>query len=417
MKNKKILAMMDKRNKLKTQARSLLGAAERAERPLTNAERETLKGLKVKIGQWDDTIKETVTFLDDAMLGDAQRIEASLKFPSFGEQLHAVYNAAKPERSTIDTRLFNEASGADEGVPSDGGFLVQTDFASGLLLKTYETGILAERCKKIPISGNANGMKINALDDDFRDDGARWGGIQAFWTGEADELTASKPKFRQMKLSLKKLAGLCYTTDELLSDITALESVISQSFTEEFGFKMDDVILNGTGIDQPLGILRSNGLVTVAKETDQTDIITARNLTKMWARCWGRSRNSAVWYINQELEPYLYTLKIGDIPVYIPAGGLSSTPYGTIFGRPVIPLEHCSVVGAKGDIILADLSQYLLVDRGGMKAASSIHVRFLYDENVFRFTYRVDGQPIWNAPVTPYKGADTLSPFVTLAAR
>ena len=63
MKNKKIFVMMDKRNELKTQARSLLDAAERAERPLTNAEREMLEGLKVKIGQWDDTIKETVTFL------------------------------------------------------------------------------------------------------------------------------------------------------------------------------------------------------------------------------------------------------------------------------------------------------------------------------------------------------------------
>lgn len=417
MKNKKILAMMDKRNELKTQARSLLDAAERAERPLTNAERETLERLKVKIGLWDDTIKETVTFLDDAALDDAQRVENSLKFPSFGEQLHAVYNAAKPERSAMDARLFNGAGGASESVPSDGGFLVQTDFAAGLLQKTYETGILAARCKKIPLSSGANGVKINALDDDSRDNGARWGGIQAFWTGEADELAASKPKFRQMKLFLKKLAGLCYTTDELLSDTTALESVIAQGFAEEFGFKMDDVILNGTGIDQPLGILRSNGLVTVAKETDQTDIITALNLTKMWARCWGRSRNNAVWYINQELEPYLYTLKIGDIPVYIPAGGLSSTPYGTIFGRPVIPIEQCSAVGEKGDIILADLSQYLLVDKGGMNAASSIHVRFLYDENVFRFTYHVDGQPIWNAPIIPYKGAGTLSPFVTLSAR
>ena len=69
------------------------------------------------------------------------------------------------------------------------------------------------------------------------------------------------------------------------------------------------------------------------------------------------------------------------------------------------------------DIVLADLSQYLLIDKGGISAASSIHVRFLYDENVFRFIYRVDGQPIWNAPITPYKGAGTLSPFVTLQAR
>ena len=137
----------------------------------------------------------------------------------------------------------------------------------------------------------------------------------------------------------------------------------------------------------------------------------------MWNRLWSRSRANAVWYINQELEPYLYTLKIGDKPVYIPAGGLSEKPYGTLFGRPVVPIEQCSAAGEVGDIILADIGQYLLIDKGGIKSASSIHVRFLYDENVFRFIYRVDGKPIWTKPLTPYKGSATVSPFVTLAKR
>ena len=137
----------------------------------------------------------------------------------------------------------------------------------------------------------------------------------------------------------------------------------------------------------------------------------------MWNRVWSRSRNNAVWFINQEIEPYLYTLKIGTTTVYVPAGGLSEKPYGTLFGRPVIPLEQCSALGEVGDIILADLNQYLLIDKGGINAQSSIHVRFLYDENVFRFIYRVDGQPIWNKPLTPYKGTATQSPFVALAKR
>ena len=85
--------------------------------------------------------------------------------------------------------------------------------------------------------------------------------------------------------------------------------------------------------------------------------------------------------------------------------------------RPVVPVEQCNVAGSVGDIVLGDLSQYILIYKGGMQAASSIHVRFLYDENVFRFIYRVDGQPVWNNPITPYKGAGSLSPFVTLAAR
>jgi HK97 family phage major capsid protein len=422
--NKKLLAMMAKRNELKNQAQQLLDTAGKEGRPLTDEERETLSDLKAKIANWDETISEMAEMLEDSAPVDVPVNKADApssgnkgRFANFGEQLIAVYNAAQPNRPVIDERLLNTASGANESVPSDGGFLVQTDFATELLKNAYETGILAPKCKKIPISTNANGLKINALDDSSRANGARWGGIQTYWENEADQLIASKPKFRTMDLSLKKLTGLCYATDELLQDASALQSVITQGFAEEFGFKIDDVILNGTGSGQPLGILNSPALVTVEKENGQTEKITVENLIKMWSRCWGRSRANAVWYINQELEPYLYTLTVGDKPVYIPAGGLSEKPYGTLFGRPVVPLEQCSAAGTVGDIILGDLSQYLLIDKGGINAASSIHVRFLYDESVFRFIYRVDGQPIWNKPITPYKGSSTLSPFVTLAAR
>ena len=62
-------------------------------------------------------------------------------------------------------------------------------------------------------------------------------------------------------------------------------------------------------------------------------------------------------------------------------------------GKPVIEVEYCPTLGTVGDIVLADLSQYYLAQKGGIAAASSIHVRFLYDEMTFRFTYRLDGQP------------------------
>ncbi|MDP4117591.1 MAG: phage major capsid protein [Bacillota bacterium] len=422
--NKKLLAMMGKRNEFKNQAQALLDTAGKESRPLTDEEKTSLADLKSKIANWDDTISEMANLLEDSTPVDVPVNRSDTptsgnlgKFNNFGDQLLAVYNAAQPNRPIFDERLMNSASGANESVPSDGGFLVQTDFASELLKNAYETGILAPICKKIPISTNANGLKINALDDTSRANGARWGGIQTYWENEADQLTGSKPKFRTMDLSLKKLTGLCFATDELLQDASALQSVITQGFAEEFGFKIDDAILNGNGAGQPQGILNSSALVSVPIESGQTDKIKVENLVNMWSRCWGRSRANAVWYINQELEPLLYTLQVGDKPVYIPAGGLSEKPYATLFGRPIVPLEQCSSIGTVGDIILGDMSQYLLIDKGGINTASSIHVRFLYDESVFRFIYRVDGQPIWNKPVTPYKGSNSLSPFVTLAAR
>ena len=410
---KKVLEMKAKREDARLKAMAVLNKAEAEDRFLSDEEQKEIDKFETEIRSWDESINRAEKML--SMQPEDRGVEKpeakpapdkgdEKRFASFGEQ--------------PDERLSTRAAlGANETTPSDGGFLVQQDFVTELLKRTYETGILASKVKKIPISSNANGLKINAVDEESRANGSRWGGIQTYWEGEAEELTASKPKFRQMELSLKKLTGLCYATDELLQDAAALESVIRQAFAEEFGFKIDDSILFGTGEGEPLGILNSGAIVQVAKEKDQTAIITVNNLITMWNRLWARSRANAVWYINQELEPYLYTLTVGDKPVYIPAGGLSQKPYGTLFGRPVVPLEQCSAAGEVGDIILADVGQYLLIDKGGMKAASSIHVRFLYDENVFRFIYRVDGKPIWNKPLTPYKGSASVSPFVTLAKR
>lgn len=424
---KKVLEMKAKREDARLKAMAVLNKAEAEDRFLTDEEQKEIDEYESEIRSWDESISRAEKMLaiepEDRSATEKPEVKPTpskdneKRFASFGEQLLAAYRAAAPG-GKVDERLTTRAaSGLNETNPSDGGFLVQQDFVTELLKRTYETGILASRAKKIPISTNANGMKINAVDEDSRANGSRWGGVQTYWEGEAEELTGSKPKFRQLELSLKKLTGLCYATDELLQDAAALESVIRQAFAEEFGFKIDDAILDGSGEGEPLGILNSGAIVKVEKEKDQTDIITVENLIKMWNRLWARSRANAVWYINQELEPYLYTLKLGDKPVYIPAGGLSEKPYGTLFGRPVIPLEQCNAAGEVGDIILADIGQYLLIDKGGVKAASSIHVRFLYDESVFRFIYRVDGKPIWNKPLTPYKGSASVSPFVTLAER
>ena len=426
MNMKKILEMKAKREDARLKAMAVLNKAEAEDRFLSEDEQKDIDKYEEEIRAWDESIGRAEKLLaiepedrstEKPEVKPTPAKDNEKRFASFGEQLMAAYRAATPG-GKVDERLTTRAaSGLNESTPSDGGFLVQQDFVTELLKKTYETGILASKVKKIPISTNANGMKINAIDEDSRANGSRWGGVQTYWEGEADEITASKPKFRQMELSLKKLTGLCSATDELLQDAAALEAVIRQAFAEEFGFKIDDAILSGSGEGEPLGILNSGAIVTVAKEASQTDIITVENLIKMWNRLWSRSRANAVWYINQELEPYLYTLKIGDKPVYIPAGGLSEKPYGTLFGRPVVPIEQCSAAGEVGDIILADIGQYLLIDKGGVKSASSIHVRFLYDENVFRFIYRVDGKPIWTKPLTPYKGSATVSPFVTLAKR
>ena len=44
------------------------------------------------------------------------------------------------------------------------------------------------------------------------------GGIQAFWTGEAEAITQSKPVLEDVTLRLKKLSCLVPVTEELMED-------------------------------------------------------------------------------------------------------------------------------------------------------------------------------------------------------
>lgn len=345
-------------------------------------------------------------------------------FKSFGEFLVSVVRAGRTDGRSIDPRLIQAvASGTSESVPSDGGFLVQKDFSADLIQRVYQSGQMASRVRRIPISSNANGVKINAIAETSRVDGSRWGGILAYWVNEADTLTATKPKFRQIEMNLQKLIGLCYATDELLADAAALESVIMQAFPEEFTFKVEDAIFNGTGAGQPEGLLNSAATIQVAKDSgDSGATVSTNDVLNMYERLWARSRLNAAWFINQDVESSLYKLTLGSgtavILLYTPPGiNGNNTPYGMLLGRPVIPVEHCATLGTPGDIVLADLSQYLMIDKGAPQAASSIHVRFLNDETTFRFVYRVDGQSSWNLPLTPKNGVNTQSPFITLATR
>lgn len=360
------------------------------------------------------------------------QVDAQKHFRSFGEQLAAVAHAYSG--GTVDPRLeraklpmepdrFNRApSGAGESDASAGGFLVQTDFASAIWTRAYDMGDILGKVFKLPLSANSNGIKLPAVDESSRLTGSRWGGVQSYWLAEGNQPTGTKPKFRMIELDLKKLMSVMTVTDELLQDQVALEAIATQAFSEEIMFMTEDAVFEGDGVGKPLGIMNSPSLVTVAKDNGQAaQTISLQNILNMWSRMWIRSRKNAAWYINQDVEPQLYQLAqvvgTAGLPMFLPAGGLANAPNASLFGRPIIPIEYAATLGAPGDIVLADFSQYVLADKRGMQAATSIHVRFLTDEMVFRFTYRCDGDPLWNVPLTPFKGTNSKSPFVVLAQR
>jgi HK97 family phage major capsid protein len=219
------------------------------------------------------------------------------------------------------------------------------------------------------------------------------------------------------------MMGIAYLTERLMQDAAAIGDVFEEGFTEEFAFKLDDEILRGTGAGQCHGLIGHPATIAVAKETGQAaKTIVAENIMNMWARVPYRYRARGAWFYNVEAEPQLQQMQIGTGTsaqlVYLPSGGLrGSADFGTIYGRPCIPIEQADALGTVGDISFFDLGEYKLITKGGLAADNSIHVRFIYNERTFRWVVRVNGAPKWRTVLTPYKGANTLSPFVQIATR
>jgi HK97 family phage major capsid protein len=344
-------------------------------------------------------------------------------FASIGEQLQVVRRAADSPHS-LDKRLAEmnkrAAAGLQGAVGADGGFLLQVDFSADLMQNAIETGLLASRCRRFPVSPGATGIEFPVVEETSRVDGSRYGGVQVYWAAEAEAATKTKPKFSIERLTFQKLLGMCVVTDEMLKDAAFLGSFIGQAFSEEFAYKIDDGIVRGTGSGQMLGILNAGCLVSVAKETSQVaDTIVGENVLKMRGRQLSRSRANSVWLINQDCEPQVHTLSIvkskSDVPLYNPADGLNR-PLDSIMGRPVVTIEQASTVGDKGDIILADLSYYALITQD-FEQASSVHVYFDTQQTAFRFSMRINGQPMMKSALTPARGSNTLSPFIVLDDR
>jgi HK97 family phage major capsid protein len=356
---------------------------------------------------------------------EVTRDHAERPFDSFGEQLKAIANAELGERK-VDERLIalntKAASGGSALVGGDGGFLIQTDFSSAIFRSMHDTASLYPLCDKHQVSGNADGLEVPYIDETSRATGSRWGGVQVYRAGESDDVTSKKPKIGKMETRLEDLRGLAYMTDRLLRDAAAMSSIYQSAFSEEFAWVIDNEIMHGTGAAQCLGVTVSPALISVSKETGQlADTFVFENAVKMLARLHTRSMKGAKWFINQDVWPQLLQMNValgtsGQM-VFLPPGGASAAPYGTLFGLPVVPVEQAKTVGDLGDVVLANLGQYQLVEKGGLEAASSIHVRFINHENTFRWNWSINGQPKWKTAVTPANGTATVSPFVALAAR
>jgi len=429
--SKQLRELQSKKAALVKEARALTDLAASESRDMTDAEIAAFDVLRSKIDATSASIdRESALIAEEARLSASQALGIVLTdnraddpkhgFNSVGDFMQAVYQSQKPGKG-IDERLMIGAAAptsfGNESAGQDGGFLVPPEFSREIFRLSLGEDSLLPLTDNVEITGNTMAFP--------KDETTPWGtnGIRAYWQGEAAAANATKPVLGLASLRLKKLMALVPTTDELLDDANALTSYLPDKIATSIRWKTNESILFGAGNGIPVGCMTGNAVVTVAKESGQaTQTLQPQNLAKMIARLPPGSFANAVWIINNDVLPALFTLSLGNYPIYLPngltVGGIQVSPYGTLLGRPVIVSQHANTFSSQGDVLLVDLSYYQSITKaGGLQTATSMHLYFDADLTAFRTTFRMDGQSKIANAIDPAKGSSKLSPFIQLAAR
>lgn len=255
------------------------------------------------------------------------------------------------------------------------------------------------------------------------DETTPWGaaGVKAYWRQKGGQLRASKPQGSAELMAIHPLDAFVVADELLLNDAPRLNDRLSRRAAQAIRWVASEAIVHGDGVGMPLGFLKAASKIAVAKESGQAaDTIVLANITKMLTRIL-RGGAPLVWAGNAEIMPQIIPLAVGNTPIWLPnsAGMQSEFMEGSINGRPLNIMEHCSALGDEGDLMLINPAGYYAAtsSNGTIDAQASIHLYFDYAATAFRWTFRMGGQPLLKAPAAPARGAATKSHFVTIAER
>jgi len=329
------------------------------------------------------------------------------EFKNLGEFLFSVrFNQG-------DERLQYEERQQSMGIGVEGGFAVPTQFIPTLRMVDPQATIFRPRCTVIPAGDPPDAqVSMPALNQGSAQN--IYGGMSVEWISEGGTKPETDMKLREITLTPKEVAGHTVITDKLLRNWGAAESVVTNMLRLCMTGTEDSVLLSGDGVGKPLGVLNSPARIEVSRTTAAS--IVFADVIAMFAQA--KFGGSLVWIGSQTILPQLITMTdAGTNSVWLPGGtsGAANPPPGTLFGIPLLFNERSPALGTTGDLILCDLSYYLIKDGSGPFVATSPHVHFTSNKTVIKIFWNVDGQSWLDAPL-PLEGAtsNTVSPFVVL---
>jgi len=320
--------------------------------------------------------------------------------------------------------VYKSAKALDETTGASGGFLVPTQFEERIRAvgapMLFDQLVAAGR-GPLMLRTNAAELALPVLEQDQApnvESSALVGGVRLVWREQSADVAESEPRFEQRIFRPHAADAYVAAATELITDAPqALEDTLVTLFGRAYAVLRARVMLRGTGVGQPRGIVGHPATISVARSTTGTQVERDTDTVLAMIQRLLPGSATAVWIAHPFWRARLMATRLGDTLLYTVNG--QSLVYGdTLAGIPIAYSEHLPAVAEAGSLVLADLSYYAMVERASFSVAFSEHVRFLKRQSVWLFGVRIDGAPLINAPLILADGAgtNTVSPFVEIAA-
>jgi HK97 family phage major capsid protein len=347
---------------------------------------------------------------------------------SWATYLRAVFNPRV--RSGAREYIVNAWS---ERVPGEGGFLVPETLRAQVL--SYMTSaIVRPRAMVVPMDAWRLGIPL--LDNPSQASGKQALGGLTFSIAEAGKtIPATNPELGRLALEARKIAAYLQGVPNELSDDAAgaMGDLLARVIAMGLAWYEDDLfIANGTGAGQPQSLTNSGAAFTVARNT--SDAVLLADMVSMLQALHPAALQAGLtpglthvrWLLSSEVLGQLLELYLNtggttpgtDItPVALSDWLLFGDGEGTgpsVLGLPASVTDHQPALGGTGDVILADLSQYVIGDRLELTVERSADgPGFLNDTSEYRVRSRTDGR-YWVQSQTTTEAGQQVSPVVAL---
>ncbi len=426
-----LAALRAQRTTLVAQMRDIINAAEGENRDLTaeeqtnfDAHQTELDGLNARIARADGVAAAEAagnTVVPAAARGGGVTIPAGpharTEFESLGEFMYAVrFNHNDQRLNYVENAgAIGESGeiGAEMRMDNDtqGGFMIPPQLRSTILQVQPQDALVRPRANVIPAGSPPDaGITMPALDQSGSNPSNMFGGVEVSWVGEGDEKPETDAALKSITLTPHEVAGVITVTDKLLRNWQAASAFLEGLLRGAVSQAEDYAYIRGSGVNQPLGAINA-GATKFINRTTANSIVYA-DVLAMVSRLLMRGAQAPVWSMPQELLPKLATMTDPE-GHYIWQGNARDGIAGTLMGYPVRWNNRAPAAGSKGDVLLADWSQYLIKDGSGPFVAASEHVLFKQNKTVVKIFWNVDGAPWLTSPIKEENGWE-VSPFVGL---